>query len=177
MLYQLDIDDEISFDSTGFANVNLDRTRRRGALLSGEWSPLRTVTLSADYAYTDNEVTAGPFAGNRIPLVAEHSGRVATAWAPRPDIALFAEGVYVGQRALGGDFGNDFDALDSYTTLNLAGQWRQAGWRIALRVNNLLNEDYSEVGAVGFDEDFATRAAYYPSPERAAWLTVSWAAP
>jgi iron complex outermembrane receptor protein len=177
VLYQLDIDDEISFDSTGFANVNLDRTRRRGALLSGEWSPLRAVTLSADYAYTGNEVTAGPFAGNRIPLVAEHSGRVAAAWAPRPDITLYAEGVYVGERALGGDFDNAFDRLDSYTTLNLAGQWRQTGWRVALRVNNLLNEKYSEVGAVGFDETFATRAAFYPSPERAAWLTVSWAGP
>ena len=177
VLYQLDIDDEISFDSTGFANINLDRTRRRGLLVAGEWTPLRNLSLNADYAYTGNEVTAGPFADERIPLVAEHSGRVAAAWSPRQDVTLFAEGVYVGPRARGGDFANAFPDLESYGVVNLAGQWRQAGWRVALRVNNLLNRAYSEVGAVGFDETFATRAAYYPSPVRAAWLTVSYAGP
>ena len=176
VLYQLDIDDEISFDSTGFANVNLDRTRRRGVLLTGEWSPMRSVTLSADYAYTGNEVTTGSFAGNRIPLVAEHSGRVAAAWSPRPDVAVYAEGIFVGSRALGGDFDNAFPTLGSYGLVNVAGQWSHAGWRLAVRVNNLLNREYSEVGAVGFDETFTTRAAYYPSPERAAWLTVSYSA-
>jgi iron complex outermembrane receptor protein len=177
VLYQLDVDDEISFDSTGFANINLDRTRRRGLLVAGEWTPLRNLSLNADYAYTGNEVTAGPFAGERIPLVAEHSGRVAAAWSPHQDVTLYAEGVYVGPRALGGDFANAFPDLESYGVVNLAGQWRQAGWRVALRVNNLLNRAYSEVGAVGFDETFTTRAAYYPSPERAAWVTVSYAGP
>jgi len=177
VLYQLDLDDEISFDSAGFSNVNLDRTQRRGVLVTGEWSPLPNVVLSADYAYTGNEVTAGPFEGSRIPLVAEHSGRVGGAWAPRDDVALYAERVFVGERALGGDFANDFAALDGYGVVNLAGQWNHAGWRVALRVNNLLDEEYSEVGAVGFDETFTPRGGYYPSPERAAWLTVSWAGP
>jgi iron complex outermembrane receptor protein len=177
VVYQLDVDDEISFDSTGFANVNLDRTRRRGLLVAGEWTPLRELSLSAEYAYTGNEVTAGPFAGERIPLVAEHSGRAAAGWSVRPDVTLFAEGVYVGPRVLGGDFANAFSELPGYGVVNLAGQWRQAGWRVALRVNNLLNREYSEVGAVGFDETFATRAAYFPSPERAAWVTVSYAGP
>jgi len=177
VVYQLDVDDEISFDSAGFANVNLDRTRRRGLLVAGEWTPLRNLSLNADYAYTGNEVTAGPFAGERIPLVAEHSGRVAAAWSPRQDLTFYADGVYVGARVLGGDFANAFPGLESYGVVNLAGQWRQAGWRVALRVNNLFNREYSEVGAVGFDETFATRAAYYPSPERAAWVTVSYAGP
>jgi outer membrane receptor protein involved in Fe transport len=97
--------------------------------------------------------------------------------APRDDVALYAERVFVGERALGGDFANDFAALDGYGVVNLAGQWNHAGWRVALRVNNLLDEEYSEVGAVGFDETFTPRGGYYPSPERAAWLTVSWAGP
>lgn len=177
VVYQLDIDDEISFDSAGFANVNLERTRRRGLLVSGEWTPLRDLSLGADYAYTGNEVTAGPFAGERIPLVAEHSGRLSAAWSPRPDVTLYAEGVYVGSRTLGGDFANAFPNLDAYGIVNLAGQWRQAGWRVALRVDNLLNREYSEVGAVGLDETFVTRAGYYPSPTRSAWLTLSYAGP
>ena len=177
VLYQLEIDDEISFDSTGFANLNLDHTRRRGLLVTGEWAPLPNLSLSADYAYTGNEVTAGPFAGERIPLVAEHSGRVAAGWSPHREVTLYAEGVYVGRRVLSGDFANAFPELGGYGIVNLAAQWRQAGWRVALRVNNLFNHEYSETGAVGLDEDFSRRAAYYPSPGRAAWLTVSYAAP
>jgi iron complex outermembrane receptor protein len=176
VLYQLDLEDEISFDSSGYANVNLDATRRRGLILVGEWAPARGVTLGADYAYTGNEVTAGPFAGNRIPLVAEQSGRVWAGWAPRQDAALQIEGVFVGRRALGGDFENAFPDLPYYGIANLSGSLVRSGWRAVLRVSNLFDRRYSEVGAVGLDADFARRDAYFPSPERTVWLTVSYVA-
>ena len=54
---------------------------------------------------------------------------------------------------------------------------QRAGWRVALRVNNLFDRRYSEVGAVGYDAEYALRDAYYPSPERTAWLTLTYAAP
>jgi len=173
LLYQLDLEDEISFDSSGYANVNLDATQRRGLIVSGEWSPARGLALGADYAYTGNEVTDGPFEGNRIPLVAEQSGRVWAGWAPTADAALRLEGVFVGRRTLAGDFDNAFRALPSYGIANLTGSLAHAGWRLALRVNNLFDRRYSEVGAVGFDEDYTLRDAYYPSPERTAWLTLT----
>ncbi len=173
VLYRLDLEDEISFDSSGYANINLDATQRRGLIVAGEWAPARGLALGADYAYTGNEVTDGPFAGNRIPLVAEHSGRVWAGWAPVADATLRLEGVFVGRRALAGDFDNAFRELPSYGVANLAGSLDRGGWRLGLRVNNLFDRRYSEVGAVGYDEDFTLRDAYFPSPERTAWLTLT----
>jgi iron complex outermembrane receptor protein len=173
VMYRLDLEDEISFDSSGYANVNLDATRRHGMMLPGEWSPGRGIALGADYAYTGNEVTDGPFAGNRIPLVAEHSGSIWAGWSPVANATLRAEGVFVGRRALAGDFSNDFPNLPSYGILNLAATVGHRGWRLALRVNNVLDRMYSEVGAVGYDEDYVLRDAYYPSPGRTAWLTLT----
>ncbi len=87
---------------------------------------MRGLGVGADYSYTGNNVTAGPFEGSRIPLVAAHSGRV------------------------------------------------HADWKPTLRVNNLLDRRYNDVGAVGYDEAFVLRDAYYPSPERAAWVTATY---
>jgi iron complex outermembrane receptor protein len=174
VLYRLDLEDEISFDSSGYANVNLDATRRHGLILAGEWSPLRGVALGADYAYTGNEITDGPFTGNHIPLVAEHSGRVWAGWSPGAGATLRAEGVFVGPRALAGDFDNAFRELPYFGVANLAAGVAHGGWQVSLRVNNLLDRRYSEVGAVGYDADFTLRDAYYPSPERTAWLTLAY---
>lgn len=171
--YRLDLKDEISFDSSGYANINLDGTRRHGVAMSGEWRA-RDLSLGADYSYTGNRVTAGPFDGSRIPLVAAHSGRVYADWAPTHQTGLHAEAVFVGPRVLGGDFANAFPDLDGYGVVNLAGRVAEGPWRIDLRINNLLDRRYSEVGAIGYDETFVLRDAYYPSPERAAWLTATY---
>jgi outer membrane receptor protein involved in Fe transport len=65
---------------------------------------------------------------------------------------------------------------ESIGIANLSGSLVRPGWRVGLRVNNLFDRRYSEVGARGFDEDFRLRDAYFPSPERTAWLTVSYVA-
>jgi iron complex outermembrane receptor protein len=171
--YRLDLKDEISFDSSGYANINLDRTRRDGVMLSGEWQ-VRGLGVGADYSYTGNNVTAGPFEGSRIPLVAAHSGRVHADWKPTQETGFHAEAVFVGPRVLGGDFGNDFPDLPGYGVVNLAARVVEGPWRIDLRVNNLLDRRYNDVGAVGYDEAFVLRDAYYPSPERAAWVTATY---
>jgi outer membrane receptor protein involved in Fe transport len=119
-------------------------------------------------------VTAGPFEGNRIPLVATHGGRVYADWAPTYQTGLRAEAVFVGPRVLGGDFANAFADLAGYGVVNLAGRVVEGRWRIDLRINNLLDRRYSDVGAVGYDEAFVLRDAYYPSPERAAWVTATY---
>jgi iron complex outermembrane receptor protein len=174
LAYQLDLDDEISFDSSGYANINLDETRRRGLGASGEWRAAGGLKVGADYSYTGNRVTSGPFEDSRIPLVAEHSGRVYADWAPTYQTGLHAEAVFVGPRVLGGDFANAFPDLDGYGVVNLAGRVAEGRWRVDLRINNLLDHRYSDVGAVGFDETFVLRDAYFPSPERTVWLSASY---
>ncbi len=176
MLYRLDLKDEISFDSSTFFNINLDKTRRHGAIFEVNWSPAATWQVGASYTYTDSEITAGPFAGNQVPLVPQHNGRLAFDYAPLalPGLNLLAEVIWVGKRVLGGDFANRFQRLDQYSLINLTAGYSLAGWQFSARINNLLGTRYNETGSVGFDHAFVLHPAYFPAPERNFWLTARY---
>ncbi|MCU7943996.1 MAG: TonB-dependent receptor [Candidatus Thiodiazotropha sp. (ex Cardiolucina cf. quadrata)] len=174
VIYRLDLDNEISFDTSGFSNINLDETQREGAILEGSWQIRSDLTLGGSLTYTDPRITAGPFDGNRIPLVAARTGRLSADWAPSQRWHLFAEGLFSSKRVLGGDFSNSFEQLPGYGLLNLGSQFTTGPWRIGLRIDNLLDKQYSNSGAVGFDAGFTRRAAIFPAPERNLWLTLNY---
>ena len=173
-LYQLDLEDEISFNADTFTNTNLDRTRRRGFTLDGSFAPASGWVLGGQYTYTDGEITDGPFYGNRIPLGARHTGRVYTRGRIPGNLVLFAEAVYTGDQVIGSDYRNDFRPLDAFTLVNAAITWEKQGWRLGARIDNLFNELYDASGAVGFDESFTPRPAFFPAPERNFSLNVRY---
>lgn len=174
VIYRLDLDNEISFDTSEFSNINLDETRREGATLEGSWQVRPDLTLNGSLTYTDPSITDGSFDGNRIPLVAARTSRLSGDWHPSPLWHLFAEGLFSSQRVLGGDFGNRFDMLPGYGVVNLGAQFTTGPWRIGLRIDNLLDKQYSNSGAVGFDAGFTRRTAFFPAPERNLWLTLNY---
>ncbi|MGD8310232.1 MAG: TonB-dependent receptor, partial [Chromatiales bacterium] len=173
-LYRLDLENEISFDATGFANVNLDETRREGLTLEGEMTPAAGWRLGADYAHTSAEITDGPFEGRDTPLVPEHTGKVYLDKDFGPAWTLHTEAVIVGRQVLGGDFENRFPRLDPYTLVNVHLRYSRGPIEVSLRANNLLNELYSESGAVGTDAAFTSRAAYFPAPRRNFWVEAAY---
>lgn len=174
LTYRLDLDDEISFDASGFINTNLDKTRREGLIIEGEWAMNTTLTLGGSFTYTDPEITAGDFEGNRIPLVSARSTRLFSDWNLNPNWSLLIEALFASERVLGGDFANDFPTLDSYAVVNSVLSYATGPWHASLRANNLLDKDYSSSGAVGFDDNFTSRDAYFPAPERNFWLTLAY---
>ncbi len=171
--FRLHLEDEISFDSTGFFNVNLDDTERRGLSLTLETAPMAGLLVGFSHDYVDGEITGGPFEGNRIPLVAEHRSRLFGEWVHGP-WTVFGEAVRVGEQPLGADFANSFPRLDAYTVTNLSARFVTGPWTFTARVNNLLDREYSETGALGLDNTFTTRPAFFPAPERNLWATVSY---
>ena len=90
MLFDLELDDEILYDPSAQgslaefgifgANINLDSSRRRGALLEWRWQALERLSLGGSYTWTDAEITAGTFDGNEVPYVAEHVGALNATW-------------------------------------------------------------------------------------------------
>ena len=173
-VYRLEVDDEISFDSTGFANINLDETTRNGLILESQWNISSRLRTGGSYTFTDAEITDGSFDGNDIPLVARHSGQLFVDARALPHLNVLAEVVLTSNRTLSGDFNNDFDKLSGYGVLNLAGNYEQGPWRLGARVNNLLDKEYSDSGAIGFDETFVIRDAYFTAPEINFWFTASY---
>jgi iron complex outermembrane receptor protein len=174
ILYRLELENEISFDSTGFINTNLEETRREGLILEARWQATPELTLAGSFTYTDPTITAGAFEGKRIPLVSARSAQLSLDWLPSEAWHLYAEGILRSERIFGGDFTNAFDTLPGYGLLNLGGHYDNGPWRLGLRVDNLLDKRYAASGSVGFDASFIRREAYFPAPERTLWLTARY---
>lgn len=167
--------DEIAFDPVNFLNFNLDRTRRTGATLSLRWLPLPALTLAANARYVDAEVTDGDFKGQDVPLVASRGGSLSGTWQVAPAWRIYAELQGIGRRPLGGDFDNSLDELPGHGLLNSHLQWQQGRWTARLRINNLLDHEYSEYGGSSFDAGFAEVPAFYPSPGTNGRLSLAYA--
>lgn len=173
-LYRLDLDNEISFDTSGFVNTNLDKTRRKGVILEARWQPVQVISLGGNFTYTDPVITSGPFKGNRIPLVSARSARFDIDWMPAQRWQLFGEWVLRSERVFGGDFANDFGTLPGYGLINAGAHYRSGPWHLSLRLDNLLDKTYVSSGSIGYDGTFTPREAYFPAPERSAWLSAEY---
>ncbi len=125
VLYLLQLEDEISFDASGFVNINLDKTRRRGLILEGRWPLNSQLLIGGSFTYTDPEITAGPFQDKRIPLVAARTARLSADWDLTTYWSVLAEVQYASERVLGGDFDNRFPTLDEYAVVNSAFSFHQ----------------------------------------------------
>ena len=172
--YRLVVEDEITFDPTTFANTNLDRTRRYGLITEADWDVAKPLTLGARYHYVDAEVTRGQFAGNDIPLVSRQTAKFFVRSELPRGFSLGTEALAVDERAFAGDFDNTLGKLPGHVVVNLNFGWQIAGLDLDARVNNVLDKEYSEYGAAGFDGTFTERESYFPSPETNFWLSARY---
>jgi len=178
-LYNIRLDDEIGFDSSGFANLNIDRSERHGLILeaSRHWTPAWQTALSL--TLIDAEITGGPFSGGDLPLVPERSLRLDVNWSVSGRLKTGLEWLSVSEQVFGGDFANQMGKLPSWQVLNAHLSYTLQAWSMKLRINNLLNEKYSETGSQFTEFDPVTFAptnhqAFFPSPERNVWLSLEY---
>jgi iron complex outermembrane receptor protein len=176
IIYKLRLENEIAFDPANFANINLDDTERKGLITSGYWKATKRLGFSVSYTYTDAEVTSGIATGKNIPLVAEHSALLSSDYAISESWQVLAEVVAISDRVLGGDFDNTLTKLPGYGLLNVKAEYNVSDFTFGGRVNNVLNNKYSDVGQLGFDPNagFTPGEAFYPSPEINFLLTAAW---
>jgi outer membrane receptor protein involved in Fe transport len=83
--------------------------------------------------------------------------------------------IAVDEQVFGGDFTNELETLDSYEVVNAHLSYEHKNWVLGLRVNNLLDEEYSEIGNLftdfsGFPAT-TIEPSFFPSPERNYWLS------
>ncbi|MBT2987438.1 MAG: TonB-dependent receptor [Candidatus Thiodiazotropha sp. (ex Ctena orbiculata)] len=174
LLYRLDLEDEISFDASGFVNTNLDETRRKGVTLESSWQVHPALSLSGSLSYTDPTITDGAFKGNRIPLVAARSARLSGDWRLSPQWSLVGETIFTSERIVGGDFSNALARLPGFGVTNVSAHYRHGPWHLSLRIDNLFDKEYANSGSAGFDASFNQQAAFFPAPERNLWLALNY---
>lgn len=179
VLYSLDLDDEILYDPSahgpsadfGFfgANVNLDSSTRRGALVEWQWRAAARLSFGGSYTYTDAEVKSGTFDGKDVPYVAEHVGALNTNWDIGLGLSAFAELAYTGSRYALGDDANLYDEVDSDAIVNMALRWTRGPWHTTLRANNLTDQEYDTLTT-----DYDGYRSVYPAAERTVFLTLGY---
>ncbi|MES9853281.1 MAG: TonB-dependent receptor [Candidatus Thiodiazotropha sp. L084R] len=174
LIYRLDIEQEISYDASGYVNTNLEETRRVGATLEGRWQMSSTLSFTGNLSYTDPKITDGPFKDNLIPMVASRTAKLGTNWQLATQWDFFAETLFSSERVVGGDFNNNLEKLPGYGVVNTGANFRNGSWHASLRVDNLLDKQYANAAASGFDASFNQRVGYFPAPERNYWLTVNY---
>ncbi len=169
-IYRLELKNEISNDATNFlANINLDRTRRMGVVLSGDVDLTQDLRVGAGYEFLDSEISSGPHTGSQVPLVAEQHASAFAEWQATPRLLLRTTLEYTGERVLSSDFANTGPRLDAHLTTHLNLQYAVRDWQLDARVNNLFNERYNASGALGF----GGIAGFNPAPERTFLLTAT----
>jgi len=172
ILYELSLDNEIAFDATGFSNVNLPQTRRRGLTLEGSWPIENSWTLHGDATWVDGVITAGANEGKRIPLVPRLQVRMAADWNVNQNWMMRLEQQWVGSQPNGSDFANTFPLLPAYSVTNMHWRYQRKGLELGFQVQNLFNRRYGETGAIGYDATFTSRDAFFPAPERNLRITL-----
>ena len=114
-------------------------------------TPTETVTLRADYTYTqaasDSPVTnsSGTIVGDALIRRPKHKVSIEGTWTPIDPLSLTAEWLYIGARFDNNrDFSNKFPLhVNSYNTINLNASYRLADYATVFgRIDNLLDRHY-----------------------------------
>jgi len=170
-LYRLELEDEIYFDPTvGLfgANTNLDKTLRRGIVVSGGLGLNEKLSLSGDFTYTHAKFESGGLEGNYVSGVAPRIATLRMDVRPNENWKLQTELQLISSKYALGDNLNNKEKAPGYGVLNLKARYRARQWELVLRINNVLDKQYAEFIADGF-----TRS-YQPSPERNALLSIRY---
>ena len=101
-----------------------------------------------------------------IPLVPRWTANARAEWLQTPSLRWIVAARHAGRRFDGNDLDNrSFAPLPSYTVFDLAFSIRAGAATWSAGINNLFDKVYSTL---------AYSNTYYPMPERAAWVAVSW---
>jgi iron complex outermembrane recepter protein len=164
-VYDMTLVDEIHFNPSVFANINLDPTHRYGVETSASWRVNDRLFVKGGAAFTRSVFREGPFAGNDVPLVSRWTASGAVSWNIWHN-QLVADAVvrYIGERRMDNDQTNFQPLIPPHTLvdLRLGGEHRNLFWSIAIQ--NLFDVKYFDY-AVASPVTFGTYNAY-PQPGR-----------
>ena len=193
-LYQLDLENEISYSSVAAngsgSNVNLESTTRRGLNVSISEKLSDSLQLGIDFDFTDGKITAGDHKGKYIPMVPKHKIRTFARWQASNGLIFVADLLHVSDQVLDSDYDNSFSKLSSYTVANLGANYQVDGWNLSARINNLFDRKFSEYGTLGNTGAETTPTghgqcqagswgtedcpAFTPAPERNFWIGLKY---
>jgi iron complex outermembrane receptor protein len=166
-IYYQWMNDEIIYNPSAFANVNLDETSRYGADLFAAYALTEKLEASVNYTYVSAEIDGGVFDGSEVPLVPEHKLRVAIEYRPSDPVRIVVGATYTDDVYVGGDFNNATSELRDYVLFDLSVRYAFSDdVSVFVTVDNVFDKEYV---STAFGPD-----ALYPGVGRSAKAGVTW---
>jgi iron complex outermembrane receptor protein len=167
-VFRNDLNHEIHYYAPAFSNVNLPPTQRAGLELEGSFQPMSQLDLSAgltrvEARFRGGEVGGVPVSDREVPLVPRLSLKVAAVWRPSEGTRLSLAARHTGRQRFDNDQANEFDAMPSYTLVDIKVSQRSGRWLAALKIGNLLDRRYFDYGILG---GFPSSPSVYPQSGR-----------
>jgi iron complex outermembrane receptor protein len=151
-------------------NQNVGRSYRRGIEAEAHVPLPAGFSLFASGSYQDSEITAGPYAGTRVPMVPRAQGTAGASWSdPSWNVRLAVNAV--GTQRLDNDLTNTRPQLPGYATVDLSARYAWRALTVEAAVYNLLDHAYASRGITNGFTDYFTPA--YPRTLRL-WVTYSF---
>ncbi len=163
ILFRMDLDDEIFFNPTTFANENYPKTRRQGFELGLKLKPMPWLSLWGNYAYAQPLLRGRSFSGNDIPGVPRNKGSLGADLHLGKGFFINTRANLIGSRFFISDWANQVDRLDGYYTLDTNLSYSCKGLKAFVGANNLFDRKYAEYAVTNAT---GTSLSYYSSPER-----------
>ncbi len=169
--FQIDMEDEITWDDTINRNINLDETRHRGIEFSIFYNQKDLLNFNFNYSYHEAEFQKGQYNGKDIPIVPNHHLSTVLDFLLPYNIHLCPEMVYVSTSYLGNDFNNSSEKISDYMVFNLLSRysckWKSRNITAFLGAKNIFDKDYETWGFENDPNDGAAPAnTYYPAKGR-----------
>lgn len=173
--YRLEIKDEIDFNPVLFINTNIGNTTRTGFSLEAGFSPVEPVTLNVHLDHVNAEIVSGILDGQKIPAVAENIVSLTGHYQINDHISGYLALFGITERIAVGDFFNTTPVLPGYALVNMHLKYEQGPFRLGLKINNLLDKEYSDNAQQGFRPPFfIPETVVFPAPERNFMLTAGF---
>ena len=145
-IYSARVRNEIDFDLATISYANIGKSWHRGALVSVQQPFGRWATVEANGTYSPTTIRGGPDDANQINAVPLGMGHASLALATSDAWSVEAGVRYVARQYL--DKTNEHPLAD-HTTVEIGGSARMSRARVAIRIANLLDEEFSDTGFIG----------------------------
>ncbi|MEG2497821.1 TonB-dependent receptor [Brevundimonas sp.] len=140
---------DIGYAPSSSRITNIDEVVIRGAELAGRWQLMDSLSVRANYTYTDSEQKSGANKGLPLGESAKHMANASLNWQPTERLNLMLTGEaradrYAGQHSVT----NEAIYYKDYGVLNLGASYIVNDWlTVNARVNNLLDRDFTTYDA------------------------------
>jgi iron complex outermembrane receptor protein len=159
-VFRHELDNEIFYDPTAFANTNLDPTRREGLEIDAEAQLAPGWRATAHLQHVNATFTAGPNAGREMVLVPKNVVTARLAWLPGDGQSADVGMQWVDRQRYGSDFDNSCAArMPSYVTVDARYAVKLGPWEIAASGLNLADRRH-------FSYAYGCQSGIYPSDGR-----------